>query len=248
MAAQKGNSFFPPNPCHVPGYQGFIPQYNYRFGETFGKTTHRLLTDPEVGRSPRPVLAPLRRHKFIKDFSGTNRDAQGYLPRRAGYIPYEMVGAATSFPDPALEPKPPEPGSVEEELMMDPVPQHHPGEYVPRIQPSRREMIEDLEHLPWYSGFVPCLTWINGVNYTQAVKEAMNEFDRRQFMEQNPAWGAGRKYPPTYWPDSRIYTSAGQIPAYMGFVPELRHTYALTFGNSTRKAYQKEQRRRAGAL
>ncbi|NXV75766.1 F166A protein, partial [Atlantisia rogersi] len=53
-------------------YQGFIPQYNYQFGETFGKTTYHLLTDPEVRRSPRPVLAPLRRHKFIEDFSGTN--------------------------------------------------------------------------------------------------------------------------------------------------------------------------------
>ncbi|NXG58056.1 F166A protein, partial [Hemiprocne comata] len=52
-------------------YEGFIPQYNYRFGETFGKTTHRLLTDPEVVRSPRSLLAPLHKQKFIEDFSGT---------------------------------------------------------------------------------------------------------------------------------------------------------------------------------
>ncbi|NWX19890.1 F166A protein, partial [Aegotheles bennettii] len=51
-------------------YDGFVPQYKYRFGETFGKTTHRLLMDPGVVRSPRPLLAPLHKQKFIEDFSG----------------------------------------------------------------------------------------------------------------------------------------------------------------------------------
>ncbi|KFM10447.1 Protein FAM166A, partial [Aptenodytes forsteri] len=99
-----------------------------------------------------------------------------------------------------------------------------------------------------YAGFIPCLTWVNGVNYIQGVKEAMNEFDRHQFLQRNPACSFGKRFPQTYWPNNRIYTSAGLIPSYMGFVPDLRHTYALTFGNSTRKAYQKEQRRRACAL
>ncbi|NXW92218.1 F166A protein, partial [Alopecoenas beccarii] len=52
-------------------YDGFIPQYNYQFGETFGKTTHRLLTDPAVAKSPRPLLAPLHKPKFLEDFGGT---------------------------------------------------------------------------------------------------------------------------------------------------------------------------------
>lgn len=41
---------------------------------------------------------------------------------------------------------------------------------------------------------------------------------------------------------------AGLIPSVYFSFPDLRPTYALTFGNSTRKAYQKEQRRRACAL
>ncbi|NXR01431.1 F166A protein, partial [Sagittarius serpentarius] len=52
-------------------YEGFVPQHNYGFGETFGKSTYRLLTDPGVGKSPRSLLAPLRKQKFIEDFSGT---------------------------------------------------------------------------------------------------------------------------------------------------------------------------------
>lgn len=63
---------------------GFVPQYNYRFGETYGKTTYRLLTDPGVGKSPRPLLAPLHKPKFVEDFSGTERGVQGYLPGRPG--------------------------------------------------------------------------------------------------------------------------------------------------------------------
>ncbi|NXT94964.1 F166A protein, partial [Anhinga rufa] len=51
-------------------YAGFIPQYKYQFGETFGKTTHHLLTNPGVGKSPRSLLAPLHKQKFVEDFSG----------------------------------------------------------------------------------------------------------------------------------------------------------------------------------
>ncbi|XP_076211277.1 ciliary microtubule inner protein 2A [Aptenodytes patagonicus] len=327
MAAPKENSLFPPDPYYIPGYEGFVPQYNYQFGETFGKTTYRLLTDPGVRKSPRPLLAPLHKERFVEDFSGTKHGVQGYLPGRPGYFPYEKAGAATSFPEPVLGPKPPPPGPepAEEELMMmhvDPLPQHLPGEYVPRTRlpqgypqrisccsasegrewrlpeltpacgqgrrcgpgwlggtlagskppvkiegvtlPGVAETVDveqdnrlpklDIPNaiqqkvIPGYAGFIPCLTWVNGVNYIQGVKEAMNEFDRHQFLQRNPACSFGKRFPQTYWPNNRIYTSAGLIPSYMGFVPDLRHTYALTFGNSTRKAYQKEQRRRACAL
>ncbi|NWQ85318.1 F166A protein, partial [Burhinus bistriatus] len=54
-------------------YEGFIPQYNYQFGETFGKTTYRLLMDPGDRKSPHPLLAPLHKQKFMEDFSGTKR-------------------------------------------------------------------------------------------------------------------------------------------------------------------------------
>ncbi|OPJ67925.1 protein FAM166A [Patagioenas fasciata monilis] len=167
----------------ISSYDGFIPQYNYQFGETFGKTTHRLLTDPTVAKSPRPLLAPLHKPKFIEDFSGTTHGDQGYLPGRPGY-----------------------------------------------------------------TGFIPRYPWVYGTSYVRAVKEAMDEFDRFQFLQRNPVSSFGKRFPQTYWPNNKIYTDAGLIPFYSGFVPELRNTYALTFNNSTRKAYRKEKRRRAGAL
>ncbi|XP_030363268.1 protein FAM166A [Strigops habroptila] len=319
MAASKENSIFPSHPYHIPGYDGFIPQYNFQFGETFGRTTYRLLTDPTIARSPRALLAPLKKQKFIEDFSGTKHGVQGYLPGRPGYFPYERAGATTSFPDPILQPRLPrlKPELTEEELtmmQMDPEPRDHPSEYVPRTQvlreyprsipcypvsegrewltrrcgpgqpsgawagsaPHGRVILPPLTEQPvrtegaeeedtWlpktdipnviqqkvitgYAGFIPRLSWFHGVNYVRSVKEAMKEFDQHQFMLRNPCCSFGKRYPQNYWPTNRIYTSAGLIPSYMGFVPELRNTYALTYGSSTRKAYQKEQQRRACAL
>ncbi|NXC17023.1 F166A protein, partial [Corythaeola cristata] len=51
-------------------YQGFVPQYSYQFGETYGKTTARLLTDPCVRKSRHSLLAPLHEQKFVEDLSG----------------------------------------------------------------------------------------------------------------------------------------------------------------------------------
>ena len=41
-------------------YGGFCPQFKYKIGETFGKTTHKLLTDGTVASSGDLVLAQIR--------------------------------------------------------------------------------------------------------------------------------------------------------------------------------------------
>ncbi|XP_047906646.2 ciliary microtubule inner protein 2A isoform X1 [Anser cygnoides] len=357
MTAPRESSLFPPHPHHVPGYEGFVPQYNYQFGETYGKTTYRLLTDPHVRKSPRSVLAPLCKQRFIEDFSGTQGGLQPYLPGHPGYFRHERAGAMTNFPEPVFGPKPPPPGPAEEQLLLthvDPMPSHGPSEralsvqleygYPPRVaccpavpwrpsegqewrlpelttsrglgstpaglrQPVKIEGVTlpgvteaaDVERngrlpkldvpnviqqkvISGYTGYIPRFTWFTGVNYLQGVKEAMAEFDRHQkyvpvkevdgvsplqepekfrlaevfcsaggtegmnFLQRHPIHSFGKRFPQTYWPNNRIYTGAGLIPSYTGFVPHLRQTYALTFGNSTRKAYRKEQRRRACAL
>ncbi|KFV64567.1 Protein FAM166A, partial [Dryobates pubescens] len=101
-------------------YEGFVPQYKYQCGDTYGRTTYRLLTDPGVRKSPRPLLAPLHKERFIEDFSGTKHGVQGYLPGRPGYFPYEKSGAAANVPEQVLGPKPlqPWPGLAEEELVL----------------------------------------------------------------------------------------------------------------------------------
>lgn len=40
-----------------------------------------------------------------------------------------------------------------------------------------------------------------------------------QLLERNPPYTLGRRFPLTHWPDTKIYSRAGLIPNYMGFVP-----------------------------
>lgn len=57
----KGKSILvTPDPYHTPGYGGFCPQFKYKIGETFGKTTHKLLKDDAVASSGELVLAEIR--------------------------------------------------------------------------------------------------------------------------------------------------------------------------------------------
>ncbi|XP_064649022.1 ciliary microtubule inner protein 2B-like [Lineus longissimus] len=49
-----------PDPYHTPGYGGFCPQFKFQIGETFGRTTSRLLKDPKVVSSGQLVLADNR--------------------------------------------------------------------------------------------------------------------------------------------------------------------------------------------
>jgi len=49
-----------PDPYHTPGYGGFCPQFKYQIGDTFGKTTSKLLRDDAVASSGKLVLSDIR--------------------------------------------------------------------------------------------------------------------------------------------------------------------------------------------
>ncbi|XP_004284990.1 protein FAM166A [Orcinus orca] len=99
-----------------------------------------------------------------------------------------------------------------------------------------------------YAGFVPRFAWVIGMNFRDGVAQATDEFDKSQFLLRNPFRAPGERLPRTQWPNTTIYRSQGLIPFYMGFIPAMQDNYALTFGNSTRKACQKELERRSQTL
>lgn len=45
-----------PEPHYIPGYAGYVPQFKYKFGNTYGCQTNRIFMDPCVTMSPRAVL------------------------------------------------------------------------------------------------------------------------------------------------------------------------------------------------
>ncbi|XP_077005030.1 ciliary microtubule inner protein 2A isoform X2 [Tamandua tetradactyla] len=121
---------------------------------------------------------------------------------------------------------------------------------------GRFERLPQLDHpnliqrkaISGYAGFVPRFAWVMGMNYRDGVTQAMDEFDKSQFLFRNPICALGERLPQTHWPSHTIYRSQGLIPFYMGFIPSMQDSYALTFGNSTRKAFQKEGERRNHTL
>ncbi|XP_006900727.1 PREDICTED: protein FAM166A [Elephantulus edwardii] len=123
---------------------------------------------------------------------------------------------------------------------------------VETLDVGRFERLPQLDHpnliqrkaISGYAGFVPQFAWVMGVNYRTGVIQAMDEFDKNQFLLRNPICSLGERLPKSHWPNTTIYNSQGLIPFYMGFVPAMQDTCAMTFGNSTRKAYRKEMERR----
>lgn len=89
----------------TPSYAGFYPQLRYQVGNTYGRTTAQLLTDPSVQKSPCSVLSPISKPKFIEDFSKPQppsipcRDlAEPYIPHYTGEPGPRRPPSATPAP------------------------------------------------------------------------------------------------------------------------------------------------------
>ncbi|EDL93631.1 similar to 4931415M17 protein [Rattus norvegicus] len=321
MTATQKHNLFTPEPHYIPGYAGFYPQLRYQVGNTYGRTTAQLLTDPSVQKSPCSVLSPMSKPKFIEDFSKSKppwmpcRDlTEPYIPHYTNLKPYknfEILGKlprqevdtqgmpqgenisrhvplpAGFMPYPPYPPCPPgrkgeardlgHPGlllAYGEEAWKNAAPlQETPGryhqlyhcrrdEYLPPHPPQetldvgRYQRLPQLDHpnliqrkaISGYAGFVPRFAWVMGMNYRDGVIQAMDDFDKNQFVFKHPVCTLGERLPKTHWPTTTIYRSQGLIPFYMGFIPSMQDNYAMTFGNSTRRAYQKELERRSQTL
>jgi len=48
MFEKPKSKLFRPDPYYIPGYCGYCPMQKYQLGETYGKTTANILTDPVV--------------------------------------------------------------------------------------------------------------------------------------------------------------------------------------------------------
>ncbi|XP_042101293.1 ciliary microtubule inner protein 2A isoform X1 [Ovis aries] len=105
MTATQKHNLFSPEPHYIPGYAGFYPQLRYRVGDTYGRTTAQLLTDPSVQKSPCSVLAPIAKPRFVEDFSEPKppsvpcRDlTEPYIPHYTGLKPYKNFEMLGRFP------------------------------------------------------------------------------------------------------------------------------------------------------
>lgn len=102
MPPQGKSILMTPDPYHTPGYGGYCPQFKYQIGQTFGKTTSRLLEDPNVPSSGRLVLTEIypgvtesdrlqeqRKHLLMTRTQswGDQKLVNGMVPGYTGFIP-----------------------------------------------------------------------------------------------------------------------------------------------------------------
>ncbi|XP_058515728.1 protein FAM166A isoform X4 [Ochotona princeps] len=261
MTAAQKHSFFTPEPHYIPGYAGFYPQLRYQVGNTYGRTTAQLLTDPSVRKSPCSVLSPISKPKFIEDFSQPSHHRVPCRDLTEPHIPHYTGKKvdARAWGHPGLQLA----YGQEAWKSQDPVPET-PGEYQlyhcrrdeGPLQPGSRQQtldvgrfqrLPELDHpnliqrraISGYAGFVPRFAWVMGMKYRDAVTQALDEFDKTQFLFRNPECALGERLPSSHWPSGTIYSSRGMTPFYVGFIPSMQDNFALTFGNSTRRAYRK---------
>ncbi|KAM3912081.1 ciliary microtubule inner protein 2A [Leptodactylus fuscus] len=100
---------------------------------------------------------------------------------------------------------------------------------------------QNLQHnaIPGYTGFIPRYQWRTGISFAPGVKISMDEFEHSQIQIRYPETSSERRLKPTYWPTAKIYSPAGLLPKYTGFVPRFRDTFGSTYGNTTRQLYIK---------
>ncbi|XP_007103706.1 ciliary microtubule inner protein 2A [Physeter macrocephalus] len=316
MTATQKHNLFSPEPHYIPGYAGFFPQLRYQVGNTYGRSTARLLTDASVQKSPCSVLSPIAKPKSIEDFSKSKPPftpcrelTEPYVSQYTSLKPYKNSEILGRFPPQELDAQGPLGGeNVSRTAGFMPYPPHPP------CPPGRKGDSRDLEHpglrlalgeeawksttpareaptqyqlcpcrrgecppparqqetlhvggfhrppqldhpdliqrkaISGYAGFVPRFAWVIGMNFRDGVAQATDEFHKSQFLLRNPIRAPGERLPGTQWPSNTTYRSRSLIPFYMRFIPSMQDNCALTFDNSTRKAYQKELERRSRTL
>ncbi|KAM7003621.1 ciliary microtubule inner protein 2A [Passerculus sandwichensis] len=247
-------------------YGGYVPQFTFTFGDTYGRTTHELLTDPSVRKSPRSLLAPLdskenllQYHYHIDHPAGNRRCGTA---RRGCSSRLHLASAASAQCHPTeshlrvhwLHPLLPgqrwhdlPAGCEESHAGAEPpkpllLPGPHGRASIPSI-PEHRGLICAVDRCS-----LPAAGTAETPEEPQPALHPRTKGSVCWLLERNPPYTLGRRFPLTHWPDTKIYTRAGLIPNYMGFVPHLQDICGLTYGDGTRESYRWEQRRRGLAL
>ncbi|KAL1786684.1 FAM166A isoform X1 [Sigmodon hispidus] len=133
-------------------YAGFYPQLRYQVGNTYGRTTAQLLTDPSVQKSPCSVLSPMSKPKFIEDFSKSKppwipcRDlTEPYIPHYTSLKPYKNYEILGQPPRQEMDTQgPPQVENVSRQVSLPAGFMPYPP--YPPFPPGRKGEARDLGH------------------------------------------------------------------------------------------------------
>nr|XP_002125298.1 protein FAM166B-like [Ciona intestinalis] len=105
----RRSELFTEDPFYLPRYCGYLPQYKYRIGKTYGRHSVEILTDPNVSKSGRYVLTPTESHptdsiderrsrlRSRADSWGNQNLTEEMVPGYTGYIPKKQHYFANTY-------------------------------------------------------------------------------------------------------------------------------------------------------
>jgi len=108
----RKSKLFTEEPHYLPKYCGYLPQYKYRIGKTYGRHSVEILTDDGVKKSGKYVLTPLNigdeygiednRRQILSSRTvgfGNQNLVNDMLPGYTGYIPKRQHYFAKRYAD-----------------------------------------------------------------------------------------------------------------------------------------------------
>ncbi|XP_067868071.1 ciliary microtubule inner protein 2A-like [Heterodontus francisci] len=111
MHTQK-QSLFTPEPHYIPGYGGYAQTIPFRFGKTYGKTTHDILKDPQTARANQSILLPKTAppddclpeyEEYCPPDVSDQIHPQKLVPGYTGYVPQRLFNYGGNYYKESLE-------------------------------------------------------------------------------------------------------------------------------------------------
>ncbi|KAL5268430.1 hypothetical protein ACHWQZ_G002332 [Mnemiopsis leidyi] len=251
-----------PEPYHLPGYLGYVPQFKFKIGGTYGQTTHSILYTPEQlnSRIPYRVVQeakftePLARSKPAQEEGWNNTKLKGSMvPGYTGYVPkgqhffgqrYAQAcdNALKSFEadlvvkekdDEILRRVPRRPLTPVSKANAYPL---KPRDFAYGTSPYRLPNEHNEKYfVSGYTGFVPQARQLLAKSYPAVTHEALSIHQDVQDRVRGRRQETPAKLTRAKTaPPGVIYTrQSGLIPNYTGHVPAMKFKYGRTYGATT---------------
>lgn len=249
-----------PAPYHLPGYLGYVPQFKFKIGGTYGQTTHSILDTPEHLHSKMPYRVikevkfqePLARSKPASQEGWSNTKLKGSMvPGYTGYVPkgqhffgqrYAQAcdNALKSFEaDLIVKEKSEETLKMVPRRPLTPVSKANAYPVKPRdfqygTSPYRLPNNHDEKYfLSGYTGFVPQARQLLAKSYPLITQEALTLHQDVQDRVRGKAEAPRMTRAKTAPPGAIYARKSGLIPNYTGHVPSMKFKYGKTYGATT---------------
>ncbi|XP_055516419.1 protein FAM166A-like [Leucoraja erinacea] len=217
MAAKK-HHLFTPEPHHIPGYGGYSQTFPFRFGKTYGRTTHDILKDPKKSRAGQSILWPTTQPPeqcFPEDEEYCMPDVsdqihpQKLVPGYTGYIPQKLFKYGGSYYKETLES-----GLDLRQRQMEYVQKMKEPELITYVD-GRRKLVSVNENRP----LKPVAANVDPITWTHLYK------DKHLFTTQPPE------------------LQRRGIAGYTGFIPRIANEFAHPYQERAKSAMDKFQRK-----